>query len=160
MDWFLYLIVCIVVGLICGLIGDAISKNRNMDGGFLWGFFLGVIGIIVVAVRPNDNQKVKASSFNSLEKSQREREQEMLDEGGWKCVCGRVNYHYVSSCPVCRKSRREGDINNILREQANAEKKDDAEKIKEKITEFKKLLDEGIITQEEYEAKRKQILGL
>jgi hypothetical protein len=29
-------------------------KNRGGKGGFWWGFFLGVIGIIVEAVRPKE----------------------------------------------------------------------------------------------------------
>lgn len=37
------------------------------------------------------------------------REKAILDNGGWKCVCRRVNFQYVSSCE-CGKSRREGDI--------------------------------------------------
>lgn len=46
----------LVEALICGLISRAITKGRGMEGGFWWGFFLSIIGIIVVAVRPNDNK--------------------------------------------------------------------------------------------------------
>ena len=51
-------------GLICGFISMAIASSRNMKGGFWWGALLGIIGIIVVAVRPNDsysNQSAKSS---------------------------------------------------------------------------------------------------
>ncbi len=51
-----YLIGYLVVGVICGFITKAITNNRCMEGGFWWGFFLGIIGIIIVAVRPNDKK--------------------------------------------------------------------------------------------------------
>ena len=89
-------------------------------------------------------------------KTEKERQQEILDEGGWKCVCGRVNYHYVSSC-ACGKNRREGEVKKQIREEPQKiEEKSDTAKIKE----YKELLDSGIITQEEFDAKKKQLLGL
>ena len=36
-------------------------------------------------------------------------ERRVLAEGGWKCSCGRVNSHYISSC-ACGKNRREGEV--------------------------------------------------
>ena len=36
----------------------------------------------------------------------------------------------------------------------------DAKSVADEIREFKALLDEGLITQEEYEAKKRQLLGL
>ena len=44
----------IFVFVICGFISAAIgtSKNRSGLGSFCWGFFLSIIGIIVVAVLP------------------------------------------------------------------------------------------------------------
>lgn len=47
-------IIWLVVSLICGLISKNITASRGMDGGFWWGFLLGILGIIVVAVRPKD----------------------------------------------------------------------------------------------------------
>ena len=34
------------------------------------------------------------------------RDEKILDEGGWKCKCGRVNNMYVSTC-ACGKNRRD-----------------------------------------------------
>lgn len=48
------LVILLVDGFICGCICSAIASSRNMEGGFWWGFFLSVIGIIIVAVRPNE----------------------------------------------------------------------------------------------------------
>lgn len=49
-----YLIGYLIFCIICGLISKSINGNRGRDGGFGWGFFLGIIGIIVVAVRPKE----------------------------------------------------------------------------------------------------------
>lgn len=48
------IIVVLIYSLVCGFVSKAINNNRGKDGGFWWGFFLGVIGIVVVAVRPKD----------------------------------------------------------------------------------------------------------
>lgn len=44
----------LIFAIIFGFIAKHISSGRGMEGGFWWGFFLGIIGIIVVAVRPKD----------------------------------------------------------------------------------------------------------
>lgn len=49
---FSYFLVTLIYAIVCGIISKTITSKRFMDGGFWWGFFLGVIGIIVVAVRP------------------------------------------------------------------------------------------------------------
>lgn len=48
------IIIALIYGVVCGFVSKSINNNRGRDGGFWWGFFLGVIGIIVVAVRPKD----------------------------------------------------------------------------------------------------------
>ena len=77
-----------------------------------------------------------------------------------------MNQDYVSSC-VCGKSKRDLEVGKnetssteiIEKKEASARgtiEKTDVERIKE----FKELLDSGIITQEEFDAKKKQLLGL
>lgn len=94
-----------------------------------------------------------------------ENDKRLLREGGWKCNgCGRVNASYVTSCN-CGMSIDEN--RNWLKEREE-ERRMRAEEQKAKgikgqadeIAKFKELLDAGAITQEEYEAKKKQILGL
>ena len=48
------IIVVLIYSLVCGFVSKTINNNRGKDGGFWWGFLLGVIGIVVVAVRPKD----------------------------------------------------------------------------------------------------------
>lgn len=55
----------IFVGIICGLITNSMNQNKGYDSGFAWGFFLGIIGIIVVAVRPYNNASSSSVSPNS-----------------------------------------------------------------------------------------------
>lgn len=46
----------IVLGVVCGFICNAIAKSResmNPGGAFALGFFLGIIGILIVAIMPN-----------------------------------------------------------------------------------------------------------
>lgn len=49
-----YFIGWLIVSVIFGLVTQYINNSRGRYGGFWWGFFLGVIGIIIVAVRPKD----------------------------------------------------------------------------------------------------------
>ena len=79
-----YLVGGIVVSVICGAICKAISSNRGMEGGFWWGFLLWIIGIIVVAVRPNENKSVPiqaaSSPYEDLEKLANLKAQGVLSE--------------------------------------------------------------------------------
>ena len=49
-----YFITYMIVAVIFGFVTKAINNSRGREGGFWWGFFLGIIGIIIVAVRPKD----------------------------------------------------------------------------------------------------------
>ena len=49
-----YVIGYLIAACICGLVTKQINESRGKEDGFAWGFFLGVIGIIIVAVRPNE----------------------------------------------------------------------------------------------------------
>ena len=153
MVW-VYIISSIVWGLIWGFAASAIAYNRGYgdeDVKWFWlGFFFSFIAVIIIATKPAYQPAVIPA------KTEKERQQEILDDGGWKCVCGRVNYHYVSSC-ACGRSKREGNVKNQIKEEPQKlEEENDIAKIKK----FKELLDSGIITQEEFEAKKKQLLGL
>jgi hypothetical protein len=81
-------------------------------------------------------------------------ENRLLREGGWKCGCGKVHPAYVFSCSCGRN--KHGD------EEAKAEQKQISSEMERaaSIREYKKLMDEGIITAEEFEAKKKQLLNL
>lgn len=85
--------------------------------------------------------------------------QQLLASGGWQCACGKVNASYVSSC-ACGRSKS-GDLPAEPAPVVPEEPTEDNEvRNAQAIREYKKLLDEGIITAEEFEAKKKQLLGL
>ena len=87
-----------------------------------------------------------------------EHNNKLLRNGGWKCSCGRVNAAYASSC-VCGKSKYKETVPEsepVQHAEAVADEIENAAAIRE----YKKLMDDGIITAEEFEAKKKQLLGL
>ena len=59
----------IVIALACmcgfGFVTQTINKNKGYEGGFAWGFFLGFIGIIVVACKPSMIAPTNQSNSNS-----------------------------------------------------------------------------------------------
>lgn len=172
-----YLLVYLVVGVICGFICSAIASNRGMEGGFLWGFFLGIIGIIVVAVRPNDG--------NSKSSSQKEGSKE---KRVYYCkYCNKTFGGYNEEpCPHCKSMLAPTTIllsewmsysiekrNDLKAEfgrdkllftedltQETEKQKIEVQSNAEEIRKYKALVDDGIITSEEFEAKKKQLLGL
>lgn len=163
----------LITCLICGAISKSIADKRRIAGGFWWGFFLLVIGIIVVALMPVDKA----------------RQEEYLN-----------NTEHIFYCPHCKKtfsgiSVKENDkcLNcnsllietSILRDDWQNYSDDKKEQLKkafaegqysrnatsvnlpssivvgaDEIKKYKELLDSGIITQEEFDAKKKQLLGL
>ena len=91
---FNYIIIAVCVflvqGLIFGFITRAIADSKGYDGGFWWGFFLGLLGLIVVAVRPtmtkveSDQGNTAASYTQALERLAAMREQGILTEEEFK----------------------------------------------------------------------------
>ncbi|HAI91025.1 MAG TPA: hypothetical protein DCM21_00520 [Butyrivibrio sp.] len=69
---FVYIFVAIIQGLIWGFIAQIISENKGYEDGFFWGFFLGIIGLIVVACKPDNN-----SSYDSAVLSKAAEEKEL-----------------------------------------------------------------------------------
>lgn len=151
-------LVGIIMGIICGIVTKKINESKGYSGGFAWGFFLGLIGIIIVAVRSdnhhsyyNDNER-REYDRNLSRAAQEAEDERILREGGWKCLkCGRVNASYSPSCQ-CGQTSFENK--NSLKPQSNADN------IKEEIQRYKTMLDEGLITQEEFELKKKSILKI
>jgi len=170
-----YIIGTITWSIIWGCAARTIVINKGYDDEgtkYFWlGFFFAFIAVIVAACKPDNSTLFLPSQLSQIARAAEERkisraaeERKILDEGGWKCECGRLNYHYCSSC-VCGKSQRE-----VLNRQKEAEEK--AKQLvaantngpdktaAQQIKEFKELYDAGIITSEEFEAKKKQLLGL
>ena len=83
----------------------------------------------------------------------------LLSNGGWRCACGRVHASYVSSCSCGRN--KHGELPAETAPVVVDEPKEDMEiRNAQAIREYKSLMDDGIITAEEFEAKKKQLLGI
>ncbi len=149
---FLYLILAVIWGVVWGIATYNVIENKGYsDNWFWWGFFFGFIALIVALTKPDANQyAVSAAPGKSGI------DQKMLDNGGWKCTCGRVNPSYTGTC-ACKKSKQEA-LEREKKVQQAKEEEQELVKLK-KLKEYKELLDAGVITEEEYEVKKKAILG-
>lgn len=158
-----YIIGGIIWGVIWGCAAQAVITNKGYEDErtkYFWlGFFFSFIPLIVAATRPQYQEPFRQEK--TLADIKREEEQIRAD-GGWKCDCGEMNYNYVSTC-VCGRHKRE-----VLDAREKAKTADnnpvkivvpDASAAQQ-IKDFKELLDTGIISQEEFDAKKKQLLGL
>lgn len=217
----IYLIVTLIEACIFGAITQGINEKKGYEGGFWWGFFLGVIGIIVVACRESYYTDGYIPSGDSVYIPQKVAESPIdmdapVPDGGWRCICGRVHYPYESSCAcgqskravldgtatptcfdplsklapqppspqdwtctcgrehpsyetscICGKTKHEVLTANIVLPEPEpgtilevlSEPTDDDQSI-QTLRKYKTLLDDGVITQEDYDAKKKQLLGL
>lgn len=195
----------IITSCILGAVTKSINESKGYDGGFAWGFWLGAIGIIVVACRPactpvtprTDFYNTTSGSNNSISRNG------ALPPNGWTCTCGKNHPAYETSC-VCGKNKSMVMSERIAANRAYAEANAAqtsvapqapavvpqpavapgaaaqprpavpaptavAEKSSPSVTEaerlqylkeYKNLLDSGVISQEEFDAKKKQLLGL
>lgn len=158
-----YIVAGLVNGVIWGFVSKHINESKGYDGGFAWGFWLGVIGVIVVAVKPENTRRYSyghSSGYDSaLSSMARETEENrLLRDGGWKCnACRNVNPGYVTTC-TCGLSL--ADHKKRIADRAAGKNPDAAASAADAIAKYKKLLDDGIITEADFNAKKKQLLGL
>ena len=96
LGWFIH-------GLIFGCITKYINENKGYDGGFAWGFWLGVIGIIVVACK-SDNRSYSQQEYKPMYPSAQ------ITQRTWRCVCGQENAEGLVYCTRCRRSRTQASI--------------------------------------------------
>ena len=147
--WTTYLVAAIVgliVACIFGAITKNINENKGYSGGFAWGFWLGVIGIIVVACRERNTYSY--SSHSTIANPSRPATEPSTD---WVCPCGRSHARYVTRC-VCGISK--ADALSGVKNAKNTESVNI-----NALKEYKELLDQGIISQEEFDQKKAEILA-
>lgn len=155
------LFISIVVRIIFGCITKGINENKGYDGGFAWGFWLGWIGIIVVACRQpcvyTPTESIIAPAKRATQTSN-ELPGQIDASVNWRCRCGRVNARFVSSC-ACGLGKRE--VTEPVASAVSQNNTDTENELKNisLLKEYKALLDTGVITQEEFDAKKKSILS-
>ena len=171
------LIFSIIGGLIWGFIAKAIMDNKGYEnhGYFWWGFFFGLIPVIIAACKPTcySQQSITHPAFSpsSVYTSSNAAN---LAGCSWKCICGQTNANYIGTCS-CGRSRR--DVERCLAEPkeretvaalSNKENTQDSPKTSAKnqmegiatIKAYKDLLDSGVISQEDFDKKKKELLNI
>lgn len=133
------LAIALAAAVICGKIAQSINEEKGYTGGFWQGFFWGIQGITMVENKPD------------LRKLQPKNEKPKAN-GGWKCTaCSTLNEAYVMTCQCGRTKADNERAAEVSSPEISAA---------DEIAKFKTLLDNGAITEEEYAAKKKQLLGL
>ena len=168
-----FIIVGIIVDIICGAITYSMNESKGYEtNGFWWGFWLGLIGVIIVACKPQcppsnytpSNQNFYNNPYNANPYTSYGNPQipAPITPDSWRCTCGRVHPKYQSSC-VCgqtqltvKKKATEAAAEAAKPAKPNVSETDNVMALKQ----YKELLDSGVISQEEFDAKKKQLLGL
>lgn len=179
--WFL--IAYLIQGVIFGVITRYVANSKGYDGGFAWGFWLGIIGLLVVGFRPNIQNEASAEYKPMYPHA-------IPDEKPkWECGCGAMNPDSLDYCLSCRRMRGEykpaptepcphcGAANKITNEVCFACNKplksevsdetpvalnetgasaDDCFAVLESLA---KLHDKGILTDAEFEQKKAEVLS-
>ena len=169
---FVFLLAYIIQGVILGFAAQKIVENKGYyENWFWWGFFFGFIALIVALSKPenhvysytSDNSSSDSyANYKTKQERQKSFEQSLLDSGGWRCSCGKVNSPHSLSCS-CGKSKNEPVI--LVETSVDTSKEtiatslDEYKKL-ELIKEYKSLLDADALTQEEFEKKKKQLLEM
>lgn len=137
-EYYGYFILVIILNIIFGDICLSILSSKGYgegygltkiykNNGFWWGFFLGVIGIIVCALKPDLRFYISQANARN-----REQEQEIYIE----------------------------NKENLIKDENDTITQYTKNQTIEQIKEYKKLLDDGAITEEEYNQIKKNILNL
>ena len=136
-DFLPYLIISLLVACVFGGITQTINENKGYKGGFAWGFWLSWVGIIIVACkRPAESQEIPPQPSEHTSP-----------------VVPPLPRH---EAPMQQPSRPNTSLSAIARKPVNlVEETNTITALKE----YKALLDSGIITQEEFDAKKKDLLN-
>lgn len=123
-----YIFGVIILGVIFGTVTYGLNTEKGYQGGFWLGFFFGVIGIIIIACKPEDKEAL---------------DRKCIKAGGWVCEkCGKRNKGSVMIC------------------ECGNNKPFDTYVSADELIKYKKLLDDGAITESEYNNVKKKLLNL
>lgn len=180
-----YLIGYLISGVIFGLITKYVAESKGYDGGFWWGFFLGIIGLLVVGFRPNINttETTNYAPRYGGPSSSMSSSSNTSSSGTWVCECGAsnsnslnyclrcrrdrsaVNYQPKITCPHCGAQNRSTNTecfacHKPLKDEPVKEKETTSEPNNiELIQQLSKLHEQGILTDEEFQSKKANILS-
>ncbi len=184
-----YVFAYAIAGVVFGCAANAIVHNKGYDENwFWWGFFFTWIALIVAACKPQVTDEVsmlyRSSLSRNLDRSY-VKGTPAAPAGFWKCECGSSNPPNIGTCS-CGMRRSEAVRIQAERKKAEMEKKklaeervkrmtakktenkpekDNSSKIQDEqakvklLKEYKDLFDSGVISEEEFNAKKAAILN-
>lgn len=150
MEMFFGLLISFICGMIFGFATDSVISNKGYDENwFWWGFFFGWIALVVALAKPQKERYTR-----SPEVSAAYYDNKLMKNNGWICAkCQKTNPHYTGTCS-CGNTKNNNEQTKLEIEKRKLE----TDKI-EAIKKYKELFESGVITQEEYEAKKNQLLS-
>lgn len=158
------IIAFIIHGIIWGKATNKVLQYRGYfyDDWFIWGFLFGIATLLVAMSRPDNNANVI--------KKRAAAKQAIITNPNteWKCrKCKMINPPYTGTCS-CGNTREENDAPlRAMQERREAELRAMQNQKDMQDTEldnlltlsaYKDLLDKGVITQQDFEEKRKELL--
>ena len=170
MEFFLWLFFLAFWGIVWGCVTQKVIDNKGYDDNwFWWGFLFGVFALIVACTKPQNTYTPsnEPSIYDRYMASKAEKESQPIISNTWRCSCGRINPAYVGTC-VCGTSQHK--LKKEQEDIARAKKQAEQEKMNQEhreqnrldnlklLKEYKELLDSGIITQEEFDQKKSELL--
>ncbi len=157
------ILIFIIRGIIYGKATNKVLLYRGYvyDDWFIVGFFFGLVPLLVAMSRPDNN-----ANYIKMIKSQKV--ETVTNATSWKCKkCKKINPAYTGTCS-CGNTREENDAPlKALQERREAEARALAnEKIKQDseldnlltLSAYKDRMDKGVITKEDFEQRRKELL--
>lgn len=157
------LVLFIIRGIVYGKATNKVLLYRGYvyDDWFVVAFFFGIVPLLVAMSRPDNNANyIKSIKAHKVDIAR--------PETDWKCKkCKKLNPGYTGTCS-CGNTREENDAPlRAIQERRAAEARALAnEKIKQDseldnlltLSAYKDLMDKGVITKEDFESKRKELL--
>ena len=167
-------------GLIWGFATNAVVRNKGYhENWFWWGFIFGFIAFLVACTKPQVTiLSISNESTSNLSRLAQEgyrigshnvstKRLNTLAPGDWRCTCGTINASYVGTCR-CGKSineiRNKIESNEDIKtniEKAERTNDEDNEYLNlRKLNEYKILFGSGVITEEQFNKKKNELLDL
>ncbi len=159
LEFIISLIVTIVIRIIWGIVVDSIITNKHYEENwFWWGFFFGIIALIVALAKP-DNKNYEMSNPYLTRIADEINNRNLLNNTNWKCVCGKINPNHTGTCSCGQSKRLLKELEKKKEEEKKLAIKLNDENLKlDNLKKLKELLDMGAITQEEYDNKKNEYL--
>ncbi len=170
---FAELFISIIIGVVLGGITVSIRHNKGYYGnGWFWfGFFCGIPAIIVACAIPSSYDSGEAVAPGGLSEtiggkafkepgisvfSDDAYIKQTVEKGGWQCTCGRAHPGYVSTCTCGLNKRQNSPADDGYAARA-AERAEKERAVASELKKYKMMLDSDVITQEEYNARIKEL---